>query len=116
MLVLHWISLASTNATLVRQNTHLVYGIQCGNISANPRYLKLYNLNRVPAVGTDVPSMVLLIPGNANGGGNNVIPTYQQGIEFPLGLSFAITGGIADNDATAIGANEVVVNIQLYNK
>lgn len=116
MLLLHYISTSGTNATLAKANTHLVFGIQAGNISASPRYLKLYSLARAPVVGTDIPVMTILLPGNANGAGNNMFPAFAQGIEFPLGLAFAITGGMPDADTTTIGANEVVVNFQIYNK
>jgi len=108
----HLISLASTNANLVAAGARLLAGIIVINQNAALRFLKIFNKATAPVPGTDTPVMNIPIPANgagANfGGGLVFVPTYP--ISFPLGLGFALTGGQADNDATAIGAGDVVVD------
>ncbi len=51
-----------------------------------------------------------VIPAGTNGAGSNVgVPT--AGISFNTGISFRITTGMADNDANAASANDIVVNL-----
>ena len=103
------ISAASTNATSVKAAAGQVYDIQVFNINASPRYLKLYNLAVAPTVGTDTPVKTILIPGNTAGGG--VVKNWDKGLEFTVGIAFALTTGVADADTGAVAANELTVNI-----
>ncbi len=104
------ISAASTNATSVKATAGNIFSIQAFSIDATPVYLKLYDDSAAPTVGTDTPIKVLLIPGDSVKGNGF---TYQpsRGLSFSNGIAFAITGGIANNDTTAIAASEVVINI-----
>lgn len=99
------ISAATTNATAVRTAATNVGWISAHNVSASMRYLKIYNKASAPTVGTDVPVQVIPIQPNSE-----VMFAPFAGMRLTTGFALAITGGIADNDATAIGANEVVVN------
>jgi len=105
----HLISAAGTNATSVKASAGILYGLAAGNINASPRYLKLYDSATAPSVGTSVPVQTYIIPGNTAGAGSNY--TFTYGKAFVNGIAFAITGGIADSDTTAINANEVVVDL-----
>lgn len=103
------VSAASTNATSVKASKGKVYAIMAYNVNASVRYLKLYDKASAPTVGTDIPVLRFPIPGNTAGAGFNIsIPT---GIDFSLGIAYAITAGVADSDSTGVGANEVLVNI-----
>lgn len=103
----HHISTAGTNATLVKSSAGVVGSIVASNASANPRFLKMYNLTAAPTVGTSVPIKTFMIPANST----IVIDTGFAGVRHATGISIAITGGMAVADTTAIGANEVSVNI-----
>lgn len=103
------ISAASTNATSVKGSAGQLYDVECYNLNASPRYLKLYNKATSPTVGTDTPVRTILIPGNTAGGG--VVRYIPDGLAFSTGIAFAITSGIGDSDTTAISANEVIVNL-----
>jgi hypothetical protein len=105
------ISAASTNATSVKGSAGQVYSIQAFNIGAAVAYLKLYNKASAPTVGTDTPVKVLMIPAASSPVGSGFIYTQVLGLEFATGIAFAITGGIADSNTTAIAANEVVINL-----
>jgi hypothetical protein len=101
------ISAASTNATSVKASAGQVYGWHFSNSSASKRYLKLYNKASAPTVGTDVPVMTIEIQTTTAANCE-----WTNGIdEFATGIALAITGGVADNDTTAIAANDVILNL-----
>lgn len=109
LLISKVISAASTNATSAKAFAGQVYGYFLSNINAAPAYLKLYNKASAPTVGTDVPVMIILIPGNPAGAGANC--EYANGIQFATGIAYAITTGVANSDTGAVAANEVVINL-----
>lgn len=103
------ISAATTNATSVKASAGQVYGWFISNTNASPRYMKLYNKASAPTVGTDVPVMVILIPGNTAGAG--AVVEFSMGIPFATGIALALTTGVADADTGAVAANEIVINL-----
>lgn len=93
---------ASTNATSVKAAPGSIAGIYVFNNNAAIRFLKLYNKASAPTVGTDVPVMTIPIgPGAAR----SIDP--PGGIEFTIGIAFATTTGIADNNSGAVGADDL---------
>jgi hypothetical protein len=103
----HLISAATTNATSVKTSVAYVNDITLSNVSASMRYFKLYNKASAPTVGTDVPVRVVAIPPNSTVS----LGLGIYGIRLTTGLAYAITGGIANADTTAVGANEILVGI-----
>lgn len=103
------ISTATTNATLLKNKGGLLGFLAAGNKGSSPAYLKVYDQAEEPEVGVDIPTFTFLIPGNTAGAGSNLGIPFG-GIDFGLGLGLAITGGIEDDDATAVNADEIVVN------
>lgn len=73
---------------------------------SNIRYLKFYNKATQP---TSVDTPFLTVPIPANGSGSNI--DWSKLPPFSLGIGVRATVNIADNDNTAPGDNEVVVNI-----
>lgn len=102
-------SAASTNATSLKASAGQVYSIQCFNVNAAVRYLKLYNKASAPTVGTDTPVKTLAIPGNTAGAG--FVISWPQGIAFGTGIAFALTTEATDAGTTGVAANEITVNI-----
>ena len=92
---------AGTNATSVKASIGVIWGLRLFNNTATKKFFKLYNKASAPAVGTDVPVETIIIP--ADGG----MVLADIGDEFGLGIAYAITNGIADNDTTAVAANDV---------
>lgn len=105
-LVAKVLAAASTNPTLVKSSVARLYGYQFSNSSASWRYLRFYNQTTAPTVGTSVPAMVVPLAPGETIDANFTIP-----VSFATGLSYSITGGPADLDATVVGANEVVGHI-----
>jgi hypothetical protein len=103
------ISTASTNANSVKGSAGNLYSILAIGQTASIRYLKLYNKASAPTVGVDVPVMTIAVPGNIQGAGVSI--PFSMGVNFSLGIGIAITSGSADNDAGAVGASDVIVNL-----
>lgn len=103
------ISLASTNANVVKNSGGNLYSIVAIGLTSTVRYLKLYSKATAPTVGTDIPLMTIPIPANTQGAG--VAIPFSMGVNFPLGIGIAITSGSADNDTGAVGAGDVIINL-----
>ena len=103
-------SAATTNATCVKNSpgtlfNFIVHNTHTGGGSGSAVALRLYNLNVVPNVGTDVPMIIIHIPSNSSKEIN-----FTSGITFTTGIAYSITDGDALLDATPISAN----GVQLY--
>lgn len=104
-------SLATTNPTVVKASPGVLGDVQIFNINSAPRYIKFSDTSSPPTVGTTPVVRKLLIPGGASSVGSGVIAPILGGLKFLNGISYCITAGEADSDATAIGAGEVIVNL-----
>lgn len=102
----HIMSAASTNATSVKGSAGSVGSITVGNNGATVAYLKLYNKATAPTVGTDTPVSTILIPV-----GGTVSIELGTAMRFATGIGYAITGGAAVADTTAVAASQVVGHI-----
>lgn len=100
---------ASTNATSVKATPGKVYNITLYNNAAYAVFLKLYNKASAPTVGTDVPVLTVGVPATATGGSRDI---NLDGMDFSLGIAYAITKLVADNDTTVVVANDLVGAIQ----
>ncbi len=101
------ISAASTNATSVKASAGRVYSIIATNNGAAARYLKMYNKASAPTVGSDTPVATYMLPA-----GGGICRITDIGLAFSTGIAFAITGGIALSNTSAVSADEVAVNIE----
>ena len=78
-------------------------------MNASPCYLKFYDKATAPAVASDTPVAVYLIPGSTAGGVREVrLP--PEGMAFVVGIAFVIVTGAGNTDATEVAAGEVVVS------
>lgn len=96
-------SAATTNAQSVKASQGTLMSIQVNNASAGARWLRIYNKATAPTVGTDVPIVVIQLPGSQS----KEISFTDAGLNFSAGISISITGAPAVLDATAIAANDV---------
>jgi hypothetical protein len=103
----HFISLASTNSTLVSgAGQNILKWVVASNNTGTVNWLKFYNKATAPTCGTDVPVLTVMVPTNATGGG--VTPVGFDDTRFPLGIGFCLTLNAADNDAVAGNAGIVI--------
>lgn len=98
-------SAASTNGTALKASPGQIGVLSMTNNGAAGAYVKFYNATSVtPGSGTPIHRYFL-----PAGGGNN--PALTGALAFSTGISFAVTGGAADTDTTAVLLNQVQVNI-----
>ena len=97
------LSAATTNATSLKASAGSLFGWHLVNTSAAWKYFRFYNLSSAPTVGTSTPVFNIPLPP----GGGAVMPP-QMAIGFATGIAYAITGAAADNDSTAVAANDVI--------
>lgn len=102
----------NTTAVVVKASAGTIFGMQLGNIGSVPAYLKIYNATSATC-GSGTPIKRLIIPkaGTAADGGGSNIPIPATGISLSTGITYCVTGGIADNDTTAPAASTVLINI-----
>lgn len=99
----HWITTSSSNSTVAFAKRAILDTIVVGNPNvASPGYLKVYDKATFPACGTDTP--VLTVPLFSSG----VPPLVGLNMTFANGVSFCVTGAIADNDSSNGPANSVI--------
>lgn len=103
----HTVSAATTNATSVKATGGSLNDMTISNNGANPAYVKLYNKASAPTVGTDTPVRVVMCPA----GQTVQLGFGTYGLRFATGIAFAITGGAANNDTTAVAAAQVIVGM-----
>lgn len=102
-------SAASTNEALILTGTSGLQAFYATNTGASAAFVKLYNKATAP-VSTDIPAMILPVPAAVSGvPGACTLPIGFSGFRFALGLGIRITGGVADNDTTAVAAGQVKV-------
>jgi hypothetical protein len=106
-------SALSTAAVLtaeIKASAGKVYSIQVFNLNAAARYVRLYNQTGAPA-STDAANILWrgIIPGNTAGAGFTV--QFPKGKQFTTGIGIRASAAIADNDTTALAANELSFNV-----
>lgn len=94
-------SAATTNATLIKAIPGQVHMCEGLNTTAAAKYVRLYDLARLPVVGTDLPKLIIGCPPSTG------FALNQEGLKFANGIALAITGAAADNDATAVAAGDI---------
>lgn len=102
------VSTAGTNATIAQTGSHSILSLTLTNTGATPAYFKIYNKNSAPAPATDSTVCVFCIPA-----GGSISPQMPAHGLRPgtAGLAWAITGGPAELDTTAIAAGQVTGTI-----
>lgn len=105
-------SLADVNAHLIHGSTGTIRSLFIANVGADVPFVKLYDIAAQPNPATDNASLFAVLPM----GKGFTLPIPERGIEFRRGLGIALTKLGADTDATAIGAGDVYVHIEIeYN-
>jgi hypothetical protein len=97
-------SAASTNTQLIAAGARKLYGFGFQNLTATPAFVKLYNKASVPVLASDIPVAIIQVPAN----GASPVFSSVQGRAFPLGIAFACTGLLANADATATAAGQII--------
>lgn len=97
---------ANQDSAAVKASAGTLYGLTVTNSNTTVRYLKLYNL----ASGATSASTVYrryMIPA-----GGGIRESFDYGVVFATGISHRLTTGAADSNATAVAADEIMVNLE----
>lgn len=105
----HLKAAATTNSNLIKTGAGKIVAGIITNTSAATKFVKFYNKATAPTVGTDTPVLVIPLPTLTKVDLAAVFADY--GYCFPLGIGIGITGAVADNDTTALTANDVIANV-----
>lgn len=101
------LSAASNNAANIKNSAGRVYSMTLYNASTSIRYVRLYNTNTAPTMGTTTPYIVVAVQPSTS----KELAFHLFGMLFSTGISIAITGGATDLDNTAVSAGDVRVLI-----
>lgn len=101
----HVISAATANPTIVKASAGRLLGWNISNTNAAFRYVKFHNQATSPTAGTGVVQTVAVPPNS------NVNLVIEGGIGFATGIAMTTVTGAADNDSTAVGANDIIIDV-----
>lgn len=108
----HFLSAATTNSTSVTATRASVYLIVVSNHFTASRFLKLYDKATAPTCGTDTPVKTIEVGGvTTSPTATTLVIPNPIGSLFKSGIGFCITGVGTDADTTAVGANEVTLDL-----
>lgn len=102
------LSAASTNATSVKASAGTLCSLNLINTTATLYYLKLYDKATAATCNSDTVLQTIPVPASTTGAGI-AVNLGPFGTAFTLGITFCLTGGIADNDNTN-AATGVAIN------
>lgn len=104
------LSTAAVLTAEIKSSAGKVFSLECFNINAAARFVRLYNQTGAPA-STDTANVVWqgVIPGATTGGGFTI--SWPMGKQFATGIGIRATTGIAHNDTGALAANELTFNV-----
>lgn len=104
------LSTAAVLTAQIKGSAGKVFSIECYNINAAARYVRLYDQTGAPA-STDTANVVWqgIIPGATTGAGFTV--TWPMGKQFATGIGIRATTGIAHNSTGALAADELTFNV-----
>lgn len=101
----HLVSAGTTNASIVKSSAGRIYGFCVSNTSAAWKYVKIHNQATTPTAGTGIVQTIAVAPSS------NVNVVLEGGIIHTTGISITTTTGSADNDATAVTAGDLIIDI-----
>lgn len=104
---------AAVIAASVKASAGKIYDVQIFNAGTAAVYARLYNVGTSPAT-SDTPIWRGVVPGVASGAGAGAgfaVTFNSIGRDCSAGIGIRVTGAIADNDATALAANQVMANV-----
>lgn len=99
-------SLGTTNLVNLKATPGCIYEIDFYNNAAYDVWFKLYNLAAAPTLASDVPRWPIQVPTKTG-----FSKSFANGRFFSVGISYAITKALANTDATAVVADDLVGTI-----
>ena len=111
------ITAATTNATVVKASAGQRYRVVCSNLNTSEaRYVHFCNSSSTPVAGTTAVVDTIVVPAASS----SILPTVMGfsdgiGVAFSTGISYYVTKGVLDSDATALTtANDMVITVEWF--
>ncbi len=103
----------TTSVAVGSSAPHQLYGVDGYSISAaTPVYVKFYNAAQGSTTcGSGTPVLRYVIPASGGSAGSGQIMHDANGVSFSSALTYCVTAGITDNDATTPAANSYALNV-----
>jgi hypothetical protein len=101
----HLVSAVGTNPSVIKASAGTVNGWYIYNSNGSARKVAFHNIATTPTAGSGVVYSLVIPPLSAA----NV--SFPDGITFTTGIAITTTIGLADNDATNVALNDLVINI-----
>jgi hypothetical protein len=96
------------NALVVKNSKGYLFSYDLGNNSASvDAYVRFYDSSSAPTTGSGTPIRTIYVPKGTRAWG-----MFHDPIFFAAGIAHTITGAAADSDTTAVGANQVTINLE----
>lgn len=104
------LSSAAVISAEIKASAGNIFSVSGFNNAAGIAYVRIYNQTGAPGTG-DAANIIWrgMIPGNTAGAGFSV--TFAKGRACGTGIGVRVTGAVADNDGTALAANQVMLNV-----
>ena len=107
----HRVSTADTNSFVLKASAGHVYGYQLVNANAAARYVKFYNAATAVTAGVGTPAKTVCVPGGTAAQPTVVTLGQPVGLAFAAGIAVTITANLADADATAVTAGDLLCEV-----
>jgi hypothetical protein len=101
----HLVTASTTNATVIKASPGNVHGWYLYNSNSAARKVVFHNTTTTPTAGVSVFFSIVL---PALGGAN---VSFPNGISFSSGIAITTVTGLADNDATSVALNDLIIDI-----
>jgi hypothetical protein len=100
----HYVAQDGTNAQSVQNAPRVIRGYRAFNNAGYPVFVKLHDTATTPIAGSDVKYAIGVQSGKS-------AAEFPNSLWFATGIGMTIVKGIQDDDATAIAANDCVVDL-----
>lgn len=107
----HKVAAGSNDATSLKTTPGTLWEVSGINIHATTTcYLKFYDKASAPSPATDTPAYVVPLASAGSAVGKPEQFVWPEGLQFKVGIAYAIVTGILDNDNTGVVAADVEIS------
>lgn len=102
---------ATNNATDMKVTPGQLYSYDIASVRTTPFYVKFYDMDEPPDPATDTPVWVVGVPGSTTVG-SRVAHSFPNGLQFVVGIAYAVVTGIGNTDNTPVAAGDGALNLE----
>jgi hypothetical protein len=106
----YYVSVVGLNERMIRAQACTLKAAVLTNLTATPRYVRLYDTATTPTAGSGTPELVLTLPA----AGTLAFPLSLSGYAFANGIGMTLTLGPANNNTTPATTTPDVVLMTVF--